>query len=135
MRSRAFVPREVFVLGATIAIGAVIGGTSWLRAFMAKSNGKIALVTVASSGIREATAERLAKAGYKAYGTSRRGAQAGERPFEIFSLDVTSDESVEAAVSEMVRRNGRTDLLANNAGFAHDYARRSRHSCSPAASM
>jgi NAD(P)-dependent dehydrogenase (short-subunit alcohol dehydrogenase family) len=132
MRSRAFVPREVFVLGATIAIGAVIGGTSWLRAFMAKSNGKIALVTVASSGIREATAERLAKAGYKAYGTSRR---AGERPFEIFSLDVTSDESVEAAVSEMVRRNGRTDLLANNAGFAHDYARRSRHSCSPATSM
>jgi NAD(P)-dependent dehydrogenase (short-subunit alcohol dehydrogenase family) len=100
---------------------------------MAKCKGKIALVTGDSSGIGEATAERLAKVGYKVYGTSRRGAQAGERPFKILPLNVTSDESVEAAVSE-VRRDGRIDLLVNNAGFAHDYARRSRHSCSPAAS-
>ena len=84
---------------------------------MTKINAKIALVTGASSGIGEATAERLASAGYKVYGTSRRGAQAGNRSFEMLPLDVTSDQSVEAAVSEVVRRDGRIDLLVNNAGF------------------
>jgi len=83
-------------------------------------NSKIAIVTGASSGIGEATAERLAKAGYKVYGTSRRGAQAGsaeQRSFEMLTLDVTNDESVEAAVQEVVRHAGRIDLLVNNAGF------------------
>ena len=78
---------------------------------------KIALVTGASSGIGEATAERLATAGYKVYGTSRRGALAGQRSFEMLTLDVTSDESVEAVVSEVMRLDGRIDLLVNNAGF------------------
>jgi NAD(P)-dependent dehydrogenase (short-subunit alcohol dehydrogenase family) len=80
-------------------------------------NSKVALVTGASSGIGEATAERLARAGYKVYGTSRRGAQAGRRSFEMLALDVTSDQSVEAAVSEVLRREGPIDLLVNNAGF------------------
>src|SRR5438477_12652211 len=79
---------------------------------------KIALVTGASSGIGEATAERLAMAGYKVYGTSRRGAQAGQRSFAMLPLDVTSDASVEAAVREVVRLDGRIDLLVNNAGFS-----------------
>ena len=80
-------------------------------------NGKTAIVTGASSGIGEATAARLAAAGYQVFGTSRRGAQAGERSFEMLALDVTSDRSVEAAVAEVMRRAGRIDLLVNNAGF------------------
>ncbi|MDI1298484.1 oxidoreductase [Methylotenera sp.] len=78
---------------------------------------KIALVTGASSGIGKATAERLANAGYKVYGTSRRGAQAGKQLFEMLALDVTSDESVAGAVAELIRKEGRIDLLVNNAGF------------------
>ena len=81
------------------------------------TKGSIALVTGASSGIGEATALRLASAGYKVYGTSRRGAPAAHRSFEMLSLDVTSDESVEAAVQGLIRREGRVDLLVNNAGF------------------
>ena len=81
-------------------------------------NSKIALVTGASSGIGQATAERLAKAGFKVYGTSRRGAQAGARSFELLALDVTDDQSVRAAVDEIIRREGRIDLLVNNAGFS-----------------
>jgi NAD(P)-dependent dehydrogenase (short-subunit alcohol dehydrogenase family) len=78
---------------------------------------KIALVTGASSGIGQATAQQLEKAGYKVYGTSRKGGRAGERSFEMLALDVTSDESVQAAVKTLVAREGRIDLLVNNAGF------------------
>lgn len=85
---------------------------------MAKINGRVALVTGASSGIGEATAQRLAAAGYKVYGTSRRGSQAGERIFAMLPLDVTSDESVSAVVKEVIRLEDRIDLLVNNAGFS-----------------
>ena len=78
---------------------------------------KIALVTGASQGIGEATARSLARAGYKVYGTSRRGAATGELPYEMLSLDVTSNESVTAAVNEVMRLSGRIDLLVNNAGI------------------
>lgn len=81
-------------------------------------NGKTALVTGASSGIGKATAKRLSMAGFKVYGTSRRGVRADQRSFEMLSLDVTSDESVAAAVAEMLCREGRIDLLVNNAGFS-----------------
>ena len=77
----------------------------------------VALVTGASSGIGKATAERLAIAGYMVYGTSRRGAQASQLPFAMLPLDVTSDESVEAIVREVMQLEGRIDLLVNNAGF------------------
>lgn len=77
----------------------------------------VALVTGASSGIGAATAERLATAGYKVYGTSRKSARAGQRSFAMLSLDVTNDASVQAAVSELMRLEGRIDLLVNNAGF------------------
>jgi NAD(P)-dependent dehydrogenase (short-subunit alcohol dehydrogenase family) len=78
---------------------------------------KVALVTGASSGIGEATAERLAEGGYQVFGTSRRAAPAGERAFEMLTLDVTHDQSVEAVVREVIRRSGRIDVLVNNAGF------------------
>lgn len=78
---------------------------------------KTALVTGASSGIGEATAQRLVMAGYKVYGTSRRPAKTSQRSFDLLPLDVTNDESVEATVREVLRLEGRIDLLVNNAGF------------------
>jgi len=74
-------------------------------------------VTGASSGIGQATAELLARAGYKVYGTSRRGGDASERSFAMLPLDVTNDESVDAAVQTLMQAEGRIDLLVNNAGF------------------
>jgi NAD(P)-dependent dehydrogenase (short-subunit alcohol dehydrogenase family) len=86
---------------------------------MSTVGNKVAIVTGASSGIGEVTAQQLAVAGYKVYGTSRRGAQgqSSMRTFEMLTLDVTSDESVAGAVNEVLRLDGRIDLLVNNAGF------------------
>lgn len=78
----------------------------------------IALVTGASSGIGEATAERLAKAGFTVYGTSRRGVAGDRRAYSMIALDVTNDSSVDAAVAEVIRKEGRIDVLVNNAGFS-----------------
>ena len=85
---------------------------------MSKKTAGVALVTGASSGIGAATAARLAAAGYTVYGTSRRGvASDAAGGFTMLALDVTSDASVAAVVAEVLRREGRIDLLVNNAGF------------------
>ncbi|PPC75385.1 short-chain dehydrogenase/reductase [Pokkaliibacter plantistimulans] len=78
---------------------------------------QVVLVTGASSGIGEATAQRLLTAGYRVYGTSRRISKHTQRPFPMLELDVTSDESVATAVNTLLSREGRIDILINNAGF------------------
>ena len=83
---------------------------------MDTNNGRIALITGASSGIGRSTAIALREAGYRVYGTSRRGAKAGQYSFDMLALDVTDDASVVAAVKELMQREGRIDLLVNNAG-------------------
>ncbi|WP_232924464.1 SDR family NAD(P)-dependent oxidoreductase, partial [Pseudomonas cichorii] len=56
-----------------------------------KTSKQVALVTGASSGIGEAASKQLVAAGYKVYGTSRRGAEAGEHSFPILALDVGAE--------------------------------------------
>ncbi len=82
-----------------------------------KTNGAVALVTGASSGIGEATAKQLLAAGYKVYGTSRRGASAKQLSFPLLAIDVTDDASVAAGITQLLEREGRIDLLINNAGI------------------
>ena len=77
----------------------------------------VAIVTGASTGIGAATAELLANSGYKVYGTSRKGADANQYSYKMITLDVNSEQSIEAALKEVVKIEGRIDLLVNNAGF------------------
>jgi len=84
---------------------------------MSKKELGVAIVTGASSGIGQATAELLANSGYKVYGTSRKVAQATQRSYKMIALDVNSEESIEAAIKEVVKIEGRIDLVVNNAGF------------------
>jgi NAD(P)-dependent dehydrogenase (short-subunit alcohol dehydrogenase family) len=81
------------------------------------SRTKVALVTGASSGIGAATAQRLVRAGYRVYGTSRRAAGLDGGEFEMLTLDVTNDASVEQVVAYVMEHAGRIDVLVNNAGF------------------
>src|SRR5579859_1881797 len=77
----------------------------------------VALVTGASSGIGEAAAAALAKAGFDVIGTSRNTADSVPGTGVTFlDLDVTSDESVAALVDQVIGRFGRIDVLVNNAG-------------------
>ena len=79
---------------------------------------QVALVTGASSGIGEAAAQALLGAGFTVYGTSRKAVAGQQRQGVVFlPLDVTDDESVAAAVGEVLERSGRIDVLVNNAGF------------------
>ncbi|MBB6350274.1 SDR family NAD(P)-dependent oxidoreductase [Nonomuraea muscovyensis] len=80
---------------------------------------KTAVVTGASSGIGEATARRLAAEGYDVVAGARRrerlDALAAEVPsITPFTLDVTSQESVDALAASLER----CDVLVNNAGGA-----------------
>src|SRR5436305_663983 len=89
-------------------------GEEWI---MAVETGRVALVTGASSGIGEAAAYALTRAGFTVYGTSRKAAAGEERDGAVFlPLDVTDDESVATTVREVLDRSGRIDVLVNNAG-------------------
>jgi NAD(P)-dependent dehydrogenase (short-subunit alcohol dehydrogenase family) len=83
---------------------------------MKTSSERTAIVTGASSGIGQATAEALVRAGYRVFGTSRK---AGASPTQVAMLtcDVTDDESVSALISTVLAQTGRIDLLVNNAGI------------------
>jgi NAD(P)-dependent dehydrogenase (short-subunit alcohol dehydrogenase family) len=76
----------------------------------------VALVTGASSGIGKAASLALLEAGFAVVGTSRNTAGVTDRDGVTFvDLDVTSDESVTAAVRQVIERFGRIDVLVNNA--------------------
>lgn len=88
-------------------------------------DGKVALITGASSGIGAVTAELFAKEGAKVVILARRMAVLEEKAAEIRAKggeclpvagDVTDPESCNAAVQRIIETYGHLDILINNAG-------------------
>jgi NADP-dependent 3-hydroxy acid dehydrogenase YdfG len=93
---------------------------------MTNINGKVALVTGASSGIGAATALALAGAGVKVGIAARRTDRLEELKAEItekggealvIEMDVVDPASVEAGVKKLIDAYGAIDILFNNAGL------------------
>lgn len=78
--------------------------------------GKVVLITGGSSGIGLNAALALKKQGCTVYEMSRRAQGANPEILHIQG-DVTNEEQAANAVKEVVEREGRLDILINNAGF------------------
>lgn len=81
---------------------------------------KVVLITGASSGFGKATAMRLKNEGYTVYGASRNTSKLEglrKKGVNVFPLDVTDDASVESCVNGIIQKEGRIDVLINNAGY------------------
>lgn len=80
------------------------------------------LITGANKGLGFEAARRLVEQGHKVYIGARdaeRGAAAAKKLNAHFiQIDVTNDGSVEAAARELTKREGKLDVLINNAGVA-----------------
>ncbi|GAA3511486.1 oxidoreductase [Aeromicrobium panaciterrae] len=86
---------------------------------------RVVLITGCSSGIGEATAARLAKAGWTVYATARKPETLEGLKAEgcrTLALDVTSEESMSGAVTTVLEEAGRIDALVNNAGYSQSGA-------------
>jgi NAD(P)-dependent dehydrogenase (short-subunit alcohol dehydrogenase family) len=87
---------------------------------------KVALVTGSSSGIGLETALSLARDGYHTFASMRDVGKAGELehsakkenlPIEIIELDVDKEESIVSTIKKIIEKDGRLDVLVNNAGY------------------
>ena len=77
---------------------------------------RVAVITGGSSGIGLHAARALRGRGLNVYELSRR-AENAEPGVTHLQADVTDEAQVNAAVAEILRREGRIDILINNAGF------------------
>jgi NAD(P)-dependent dehydrogenase (short-subunit alcohol dehydrogenase family) len=83
-------------------------------------NKKVALVTGASSGIGMATALELYAKGFSVYGAARRidkMQNLAAKGMNITALDVTDEASIVSCVDAILDKEGRIDVLVNNAGY------------------
>ncbi len=80
-------------------------------------SGQICIVTGASRGIGLAIATLFKNEGANVYGLSR---SAPSTDIEWIPCDVVDEASIETAVAAILQREGRIDIVVNNAGITRD---------------
>ena len=83
-----------------------------------RSSRQVVLITGTSSGIGAECARYLVRRGYRVYGGSR-SRQIAYKNFIPLLLDVTNDRSVKLGIQQVLDREGRIDVVINNAGIAY----------------
>lgn len=81
---------------------------------------KVALITGASSGMGKETANILHSQGYTVYGAARATGEMNDlksKGMGVVALDLTNDASIVEAVDVVFEKEGRIDILINNAGY------------------
>ncbi len=78
--------------------------------------GKVILITGISSGFGKQTAKLLAEKGHRVYGTVRKEADSVELVHNL-KMDLTDIVSIKETVSAIIEKEGRIDVLINNAGM------------------
>jgi NAD(P)-dependent dehydrogenase (short-subunit alcohol dehydrogenase family) len=89
------------------------------------SSSRTVLITGCSSGIGQATALRLARAGFITYATARNVDALGDlrtAGCRTLPLDVTDDTSMQTAVAAVELEHGSLFALVNNAGYSQSGA-------------
>lgn len=78
---------------------------------------KVVLITGGSSGIGKSIGLYLQSKGLKVYGTTRNlGKHPDFNSFELLELEVSDPQSIHSAVQKVLSKEGRLDVLVNNAG-------------------
>lgn len=83
-------------------------------------NKKVVLITGSASGIGRATAELLIKEGYIVYGGDiqlERNQYLTEIGGHPLKMDISLDDDVKAGVEQIIKEQGRIDVLFANAGY------------------
>jgi NAD(P)-dependent dehydrogenase (short-subunit alcohol dehydrogenase family) len=104
-----------------------LNGVPEKHAFPQGENMAIAVVTGSSTGIGQATAISLARAGHTVYATMRNPEKGGNEirdfaakeqlPLRPTQMDVDSDQSVGDGIARIIEEAGCIDILINNAGI------------------
>ena len=79
---------------------------------------QVVLITGARKGIGRSLAEHYLDHGYSVVGCSRKDSDLRHDHYRHYCLNVTDETAIKSMFADITNRNGRLDVLINNAGIA-----------------